>query len=203
MNCDYGNNMADIALYPKTHRHCLWSVTTGVLGSIGSTHPVVQRLLFLPLSAAVKSTLRPPVGSATTPFLSTPQSSTLCGHSNLRPKLPLSSNIYYLMTLLSPRGNTEPVCLWRAPCADADVSLHCSFSLCSHPSTLGLGSNDQLTKQLSEESFSPADWGLPTVVSFLSYRPEIIQSTGFELQIREEEDDLRDGPTVYGAEVKE
>lgn len=31
--------------------------------------------------------------------------------------------------------------------------------------------------------------GPPTAVSFLSHRPEIVQSTGFELQIREEEDE--------------
>lgn len=43
---------------------------------------------------------------------------------------------------------------------------------------------------------------MPTVVSFLSYRPEIIQSTGFELQIREEEDDPGDGPALYGAGAK-
>lgn len=68
---------------------------------------------------------------------------------------------------------------------------------CSRPFTLGFGSKDQLTKQLSEKSFSPADWRLPTVASFLSYRPEIIQSTRFELQIREEEDDPMGGQAVY------
>ncbi len=103
------------------------------------------------------------------------------------------------MTLLSARGNTEAVCL----CADADVSLHCALSPRSHPSTSGLGSKDHLTKQLLEKSFSPAEWGLPTVVSFLSYCLVIIQSTGFELQIREEEDDPGERPAGYGAEVKE
>lgn len=52
-------------------------------------------------------------------------------------------------------------------------------------------------------SLSRLTEGLPTVVSFLSYRPEIIQSTGFELQIREEEDDPGDGPAVHGAGARE
>lgn len=97
------------------------------------------------------------------------------------------------MTPLSPWEETLNPFVCRE--LRADLSLDCAFS--PRPSTLGLGSKDQLTKQLSEESFSLADWGLPTVVSFLSYRPEIIQSTGFELQIREEEDDPGDGPVLY------
>lgn len=36
----------------------------------------------------------------------------------------------------------------------------------------------------------------------LSERPEIIQSTDFELQIREEEDDPRDVPALCEAEAK-
>lgn len=86
-NCGYWNNTADMVMY--THSHYLWSVNTGVLASMGSPHPVGQCLFFLALSAAVKSTLCPLVGLATTPFLSTLRSSALCGHSNLRPRLPL------------------------------------------------------------------------------------------------------------------
>lgn len=191
--------METIWLIYCTHRHCLWSENTGVQHSIGSTHPVVQRLLFPPLSTAVKSALCPPVGSAATPFLSTPQSSTLCGHSNLRPRLPLLLRTSTISWHCSLRKET----LKRLSVESFMCRRWCVLTLRSHPSSLGLGSKDQLTNQLSEKSFSSADWELPTVVSFLSYSPEIIQSTGFELQIREEEDDLRDGPTVYGAGARE
>lgn len=60
----------------------------------------------------------------------------------------------------------------------------------SRPSAGGLDIKGQPTERLSEKSFSAADGGLLTPVSCLSHRPEIIQSTGFELQIREEGDDL-------------
>lgn len=133
-----------------------------------------------------------PVGPAMTPFLSTPQSSALCSHSNPRPQLPsLPFTSTSLMTPLSSRGNTEPICV-----QGEHMCTH--WCICAQ-FTVGLGTRGQLMKPLSEESLSSANWGLPTVVSFLCYCPEIIQSTGFELQIREEEDDPWDGPVAYGA----
>lgn len=60
----------------------------------------------------------------------------------------------------------------------------------SRPCTGGLDSKEQLTEQLSGKRFSAADGGPLTLVSRLSHRQEIIQSAAFELQIREEGDDL-------------
>lgn len=158
-----------MVLYPDSHRHCLWSVTTGVLGSMSSTgssaHPAVQRLFFLPVRAADPPSSCGP-GYHTFPLNTSVKRSLW----PLKPETSASApatNIHYLMTLLSPSANTEPVCLWRAPCADADVSLHCAFSPCSHPSTSGSGSKDQLTKQLSEKSFS-AGWLRAADSCFLS-----------------------------------
>lgn len=125
----------------------------GVLVSIGSTHPVVQRLLFPPLSKAVKSPLCPPAGLG---HLNAPLNTSV--KRSLWPLKPetsasaLAMNIHYLMTLLSPRGNTEPVCP-----SQTVMCPYTAFSPCSHPSTLGLGSKEKLTNQLSEESSSPAD----------------------------------------------
>lgn len=124
-----------------------------------SKAPLIHRSCsFFASAAAVASTLVlvwvwPPHHG-----LSTPPSGALWP---LEPETSASApapSVHDLVTRASPRGNTDPVCVLGAPCADADVSLHCAFSLRSHPLHLGIiGGKNQLTKQLSEESFSPAD----------------------------------------------
>lgn len=104
----------------------------------------------------------------------------LCGHSNLRPRFPLQLQISIISWHGSPPLERKH---WICLCLRVDVS--------SRPPAGGLDSKGQLTERLSEKSFSAADWGPLTLVSRLSRRPEIIQSTGFELEIREEGDDLR------------
>lgn len=154
-----------------------------IMGTIWQGIPLIGQCrcfesILLCCCAGVKSSLCPPVYLANMHLLSTPRSTALCGHSNLKPRLPL----WLWASTIS----------WHRSVAEETLSPFVLIEMsCSHPFASGSDGKEQLTNQLSGTSFSTAHWETSTVVSFLSDRPEIIQSTHFELQIREEEDDPR------------